>query len=91
VPSHQKGPCLLNLIETALNNLAKNLLRHSLDWAGKYIHGQQGSASHGIDIAQGIGGRDLAETIGIIDYRRKKIQCLDQGCILIETIHSSII
>ena len=49
----------------------KNLLQNfEIAFLGKADHGQRGKrlSAHGVNIAQGIGGRDLAE--GVRDRRR---------------------
>ncbi len=70
---------------------------------GKRFHGQlligkadevergQRFAAHGIDIAQGIGGRDGAEIVGPIDDGREKIGRQHKGQIVVELIDGGIV
>ena len=50
-----------------------------------------GSATHGVNVAQRIGRRDLAEGVGIVHNGRKEIHGLNQCQVRAELIHSSVV
>ena len=43
------------------------------------VHGSPRFAAHGVDVGQGVGRRDAAEAVGIVDHRGEEIHGLDQG------------
>src|SRR5260370_42412757 len=45
-------------------------------------------SSHGVDVAEGAGGSDLSEGVGIVHDRREKIHRLDQRRLGREQIHA---
>jgi hypothetical protein len=47
---------------------------------GEADHGQgcDGTSSHGVDVAEGVGGGDLAEGVGVVDDGGEKIDGLDK-------------
>ncbi len=91
VPPDQHDIGLFQLIQTALNDLSQYGNIHLLKGKANQIHGRFRNSAHGIDIAQGIGSRNLAECIRVIDYRCKKIYRLDDGLIVGNLINAGIV
>ena len=60
---------------------------------GKADHGERRKrpAAHGIDIAERIGGRNLAEGVWIIDNRGKKVDRVDERQLGRELIHAGVV
>ena len=56
-------------------------------------HGEraQGTAAHGVDVAEGVGGGDLAEGVGIVDDGREEIDGLHQRQVGGDQIHSGVV
>src|SRR3984957_1982767 len=48
--------------------------------------GGDGAAAHGVDVAEGVGGGDLAEEIWIVDERREEVDRLDEGDVVGDSI-----
>src|SRR4030095_16742458 len=55
------------------------------------VHASLGFTAHGVDIAQRIGGGDLAENIGVIDDGGEKIDGVDDGEVGPKTIHPRVV
>ena len=55
------------------------------------VDGHEWLAAHGINIAQGIGGRDGAKVVGIINNRREEIGSGNDRALLIDLVNSRII
>ena len=51
----------------------------------------EGTSAHSVDVAQGIGGGDLAKGVGIVNDGRKKIHGLHQRGVGTEQIHSGVV
>ena len=50
-----------------------------------------GLAAHGVDVAEGVGGRDLAEDIGIVDRRGDEIGGDHDGQVFAEAVDAGVI
>ena len=48
-------------------------------------------ASHGVHVAEGVGGGDLPEQIGIVDRRRDEIRRHHQGDVIAESVDAGVI
>lgn len=81
VPAGDERTGLVHLVVPAPQQLMHCLPGHGFRY-GHDIQAQLRLAAHGIYIAEGIGGRDLAEKIGVVGNGRKKIHGLHQGQIL---------
>ena len=55
------------------------------------VHGEDGSAAHGIYVAQGVGGGHLSEGEGVVDDRRKEVHGLDQGQFVIHLVDGGVV
>ncbi len=51
----------------------------------------EGPSSHGIDVAKGVGGGDLAEGVGIVDDGREEVDGLNERLVRSELIHSGVV
>ncbi|MCU1255963.1 MAG: hypothetical protein JWM83_2262, partial [Candidatus Angelobacter sp.] len=72
----------------------KNLLQDvEIAFIGKADDGQRGqrASAHGVNIAQGIGGRDLAESEWVVNDRGEKIHGLDERLCGGNLIHSGVV
>ena len=78
------------LLGSAAQNFAQNVQIHAL-WEADKVQCSLHLAAHGIDVAQGVGRCDLAEGIGVVHHRRKKIHCLHQCHIICYAVYSRII
>ena len=50
-----------------------------------------GSAAHGVDVAQRVGGGNLSEDIGVIDDGREEVDRLHERQLGRELIHSGVV
>jgi hypothetical protein len=55
------------------------------------VNGHEGLTAHGVYVAQGVGGSNRPEGIGIIDDRRKEIRSADDSLGVIDAIHGRVI
>ncbi len=51
----------------------------------------QGASAHGVNVAQGIGGRDLAEGVRVVDDGREEIHGLHQRLRGRNFVHSGVV
>ena len=79
VAAEQQRSGLMDFIQPPGQDGLKVPGGHCLPRVTDNVQGGDRPPSHGINIAQGIGRRNLAKGIRIIDDRRKKIHRLDQG------------
>ena len=55
------------------------------------VQGKERLASHGVDVAQSVGSRNLAERVGIVYDRREEVRRADDGLLVVHAIDGSII
>ena len=91
MPPDQGHAGLFYLVQPALYDLAEDLHIHLLEREGHEIHGCLGNTAHGIDVAEGVGGRDLSEPVWVIHDRRKEIHGLNDGDIIGHLVNAGII
>jgi hypothetical protein len=48
-------------------------------------------SAHGVDIAERVGGGDLAEDVRVVHDRREEIHGLDEGLVGRDLIHSGVV
>ncbi len=58
---------------------------------GGDIQREQNVAPHGVHIAHGIGRGDGSEQIGVVQHRRKEVQRLHDGLIIVQPVNGGII
>ena len=90
VPTCQNAPRFGHLFGSAAQDLAQNIQIHAFretDQVQRRLH----FAAHRIDIAEGIGRRDLAKRIGVLHHGREEIHRLYQCDILRDFINGGIV
>ena len=90
VAAHQHAAGLNDLLRAAPHDLPQNVQIPALGEADN-IHGGFHLAAHGVDITEGIGGRNLTEGVGILHHGREEVQGLDNAGFIIDFIDSSVI
>ena len=84
------GAGLIGLVVAAPQNFLDGLLLHAVGNAHD-VEAELRLAAHGINIAEGIGRRDLPVKEGIVHNRRKKVRGLDQCPFLVQKINAGVI
>jgi hypothetical protein len=83
-------PGLGRLLGASPKDLAQDLdrtfLRESDD-----VEGENRPGPHGVDVREGVGGRDPAEVIGAIDDRREEIDRLDERDFIRQAIDARVV
>ena len=79
-----------HLAETAGENLLENV---EIAFVGKADQGEgvEGTSAHGVDVAERVGGGDLAEGVRVVDDRGKKIHGLDEGKVRGNFVHAGVV
>ena len=49
------------------------------------------ASAHGVDVAEGVGGGDLAEGVGVVHDGGEEIYGLDERQVRVELIHSGVV
>ncbi len=80
----------VNLFGAALKN-GREIVKIAGAGPGENRKSGKGSASHGVNVAQSVGGGDGSESEGIVDDRGEKVHCLHQSEVWRETIHSGVV
>ncbi len=70
---------LSHLIYAASEDILQNRNIQGFRWETNDVHGCQRLTAHSVDIAQGIGDGNLPEHVGVIDYGREEIDCLNDS------------
>ena len=90
VAAGDEGTSLIDLVIAAPQQLMHRVLGHGLG-DGHDVQAQLGLSTHGVHIGERIGGRDLAEGIGIVGNGREEIHRLHQGQIVADLIDGGIV
>src|SRR4029077_5470019 len=84
--------------DSGLNHLGqsagKNPLQNfQISLLGKADHGEgsKWTSAHGVDIAERVGGGDLAEDVRVVYDRREEIHGLHEGLVGSDLIHSGVV
>ena len=90
VAAHHRASGLDHLRQAAGQNALQNF---EIAFVGKTDKGQRSQrlSTHGIDVAERVGGGDLAEGIGIVHDGREKIHRLHQRRLGREQIHAGVV
>jgi len=82
---------LLHLVDTTTKDLEHGLVGNLPH--GKPDHRQRGQrrAAHGVDVADGIGGRDLAERVGIVHRGCEDIHRLNEGLAVAQVVDTGVV
>ena len=82
MPAGQHGPGFFQGIHAAAQDIGQDVFGIVLGEAGGeegHVHGAPGLPAQGVDIRQGIAGRDAAEPEGIVDDGRQDVHGLHDG------------
>ena len=66
------------------------LAGHVLGYAHE-VQGQLGLPAHSVHVAQGVGGRDLAEEVGIVGNGREEVHRLHQGQLVADPVYRRVV
>ena len=91
VSAHQRNAGFFHLVYPALEHVFQDGYVQLFYREADYVHGGQGLAAHGIDIAQGVGDGNLAEVVGVIDNGREEIDGLDDSQVIAQLVNAGII
>ena len=81
---------LVDLVIAAPQQLVDSVLRH-IRRNRHDVQAQLGLAAHGVHVAEGVGGSNLAEQIGVVGNGREEIHRLHQGQVLGDLIDRGVI
>ena len=81
----------LDFVGAAFENFTENFDIHFPLGETDDVHASLGLAAHGINVAQRIGCRNLAEDVRIVDDGREKIHGVDDGQVGTQTIHPGVV
>ena len=90
MPARDQRARLAHLLRAAAQNLGQNLGIEVVGEADE-VQGEERVAAHGVDVAEGVGGGDGAEGIGIVHHRREEIRRGNDGLFVIQAIDGGII
>ncbi len=91
VPTDHHGARFPDPLGAAADDVAQNLEVQFALREPDNVQGRLRLAAHRIDIAQGVGRRDLAEHVRVVDDGRKEVHRIDDGEIRPETEYSRIV
>ena len=91
VAAHQRHPGLLYFVQSAPQNFLQDGDIHIPAGEADHIHRGYRPAAHRINIADGIGGGNLPETVRVVDNRRDKIDRLNNGDIIGNFVNAGIV
>ena len=91
MPPHDRATGFGRFGEPAAQNIGNRFFREKILGHPHDVQRRQGTAAHGIDIGQRIGGGDLPVQKGIIHDGREKIDGLHQGAIAVNAINAGVI
>lgn len=80
-----------DLVGSASQNLIDGVEREKIGRHRDDIHRGDGPSTHGVDVGERVGSRDLPEEIGIIDDGGEEIEGLDQGQIRSNPVNGGIV
>ena len=90
VAPRQDAPGLDDLLRAALHDLPQDVQIHGLREADD-VQGGLYLTAHGVDVAEGIGGRDLAEGVGVLHHGWEEVQGLDDGDVVGHLVHGGVV
>ena len=90
VPAHHRASRFHHLREPARKNAPENF-QISLLRKTNQRERRERTSTHGIDITQGIGGGDLSEGVGIVDYGREEVDGLYESGVRRNLIHAGVV
>ena len=90
VSARNDGPGFTHFIGTAGQYLTGSFQAETAREA-QQIHCYDRFSTHGIHVAQRIGGRDLAEGVGIVHHRREEIHGLNHDQLIADPVYGGVI
>ncbi len=63
----------------------------ALGWEAHQSQRGDGAAAHGVNVTQGVGGGDLAKSVGIVHHGSEEIDGLHQGQVGADPVHTRVI
>ena len=91
MPANQDNPGLVHLVHTAPKDIREHGKFHGGIGKTNDIKSRDGSAAHGVNIAQGVGHGYPAELIGIVDDWREEINRLHDCQVFGKLIYAGIL
>src|SRR5258705_7695639 len=91
VTAEQRDPRLAEFVEAAAENGADRFRFEAFFRKCCDRQRRQRPAAHRIDVADGIGGGDLAVAVWVVDNRREKIDGLDERRAALPPVHTRIV
>ncbi len=82
--------CLAHFLRAAAQNLGQNVWIEVIGEANQ-IQAEERLATHGVDVAERVGGGDGPEGIGVVHHRRKEIRRGDDCLVVVQAIDGGII
>ena len=80
-----------HLVGSPEEDLVDDVEREFIGGDGHDVHRGDRLASHGVDVGEGVGGRDLSEEVGIIDDRREEIEGLHNRELFRDFINGGVV
>ena len=90
VASDDERAGLPRLGGAAFENTAQDVFRKA-DGEADDVQCQQGPGTHGVDIAEGVGGGDLPERKRVVDYGREEVYGLDESEVVVEAVDCGVV
>ena len=91
VAADDHRPCLSHLLRPAFQNFAQDLNVHLAFREADDVERGLRLRAHGVDVAHGIGCRDLPEGVGVVHDRREKVHGVNHGQIWTQAKYSGIV
>ena len=85
-----ESPGLIDLVVSAPQELVHRLLGH-VRRDGHDVQAQLRLAPHGVDIAEGVGGGDLPEEVGIVRDGREEVHRLHQSQVVCDLVDAGVV
>jgi len=91
VTAHEGDIRLVHLVQPALQDAVQHLHGELLRGKTDDVHCRDGPAAHGVDVRQGVGGRDLPEEIGVVHDGREEVQRQDDRQIVPQAVDPCVL
>ena len=90
VSAGDEAPCLVDLVIAPPEHPVDRLIGH-IPGDAHQVQGQLGLAPHGVHVAEGVCGGNLAEKVGIVGDGRKEVHRLHQGQLVREPVYRRVV
>ena len=91
MPAGQDRPGLRDLVQSAGDNLVELVGGQFFGWKTDQVEAHFGFAAHGVDIADGVGGGDLAKDVGVVYRRGYEVSRHHDGQVIGEAINPGVV